>query len=116
VQLPVQAIESGFGSYWDFAALFIEACRALGFASRFVSGYLLVEGAQHLATHAWAEAYLPGSGWRGLDSTSGTLVSEKHIAVAQHRHPEAVPAVSGSFAGKLATPPIMNVDVNVKIL
>lgn len=116
VQSPTQTIESGSGSCRDFATLFIEACRVLGFASRFVSGYLLVEGAQHLATHAWAEVYLPGSGWRGFDSTSGTLVGGNHIAVAQHRHPEAIPPVSGSFVAKLIQPPVMMVNVKVKIL
>ncbi|MCG6936725.1 MAG: transglutaminase family protein [Gammaproteobacteria bacterium] len=116
VQSPQQTIESGSGSCRDFAALFIEACRVLGFASRFVSGYLLVENAQHLATHAWSEVYLPGSGWRGFDSTSGTLAGGDHIAVAQHRHPEAIPPVSGSFVGKPGPLPIMNVNVSVKIL
>jgi transglutaminase-like putative cysteine protease len=116
VQSPRQTIESGSGSCRDFAALFIEACRVLGFASRFVSGYLLVEDAQHLATHAWAEVYLPGSGWRGFDSTSGTLVGGDHIAVANHRHPESIPPVSGSFVGKLSPLPLMSVDVTVKIL
>jgi transglutaminase-like putative cysteine protease len=116
VQSPAQTIDSGSGSCRDFAALFIEASRVLGFASRFVSGYLMVEGAQHLATHAWAEVYLPGSGWRGFDSTSGKLVGGDHIAVAQHRHPESIPPVSGSFVGKLASPPVMSVNVNVNIL
>ncbi len=116
VQSPQQTIESGSGSCRDFAALFIEACRVFGFASRFVSGYLLVENAQHLATHAWSEVYLPGSGWRGFDSTSGTLVGGDHIAVAQHRHPEAIPPVSGSFVGRPEPLPIMRVNVDVKIL
>lgn len=116
VQSPMKTIESGSGSCRDFAALFIEACRVLGFASRFVSGYLLVEDAQHLATHAWAEVYLPGSGWLGFDSTSGTLVGGNHIAVAQHRHPESIPPVSGSFIGKLSPPPVMHVAVSVNIL
>ncbi|MGD8591449.1 MAG: transglutaminase family protein [Gammaproteobacteria bacterium] len=116
VQAPQQTIESGSGSCRDFAALFIEACRVFGFASRFVSGYLLVSDAQHLATHAWSEVYLPGSGWRGFDSTSGTLVGGDHIAVAQHRHPEAIPPVSGSFVGKPKPLPIMRVNVGVKIL
>jgi transglutaminase-like putative cysteine protease len=93
--------------------LFIEACRVLGLASRFVSGYLLVEDAQHLATHAWAEVYLPGSGWRGFDPTSGLLVSGDHIAVAVHRHPEAIPPVAGSFVGTGNAHPKLTVEVSV---
>jgi transglutaminase-like putative cysteine protease len=119
VQSPQQTIELGSGSCRDFAALFIEACRLFGLASRFVSGYLLPpseNAAQHMATHAWSEVYLPGSGWRGFDSTSGTLVGGNHIAVAQHRHPEAIPPVSGSFVGNVRPLPLMNVNVAIKIL
>ena len=118
VQSPRETIELGSGSCRDFAALFIEACRVFGFASRFVSGYLLPtdNADEHLATHAWAEVYLPGSGWRGFDSTSGSLVAGDHIAVAQHRHPEAIPPVSGSFLGKTEPLPTMSVNVGVKIL
>ena len=119
VQSPQQTIELGSGSCRDFAAMFIEACRVFGLASRFVSGYLLLpfeNASQHMATHAWAEVYLPGSGWRGFDSTSGTLVAGNHIAVAQHRHPEAIPPVSGSFIGNSEPRPFMGVNVGVAIL
>lgn len=119
VQSPQQTIESGAGSCRDFATLFIEACRVFGFASRFVSGYLLQpfgNSGQHASTHAWSEVYLPGSGWRGFDSTSGLLVAGDHIAVAHHRHPESIPPVSGSFIGKTKPLPVMTVNVNVTIL
>jgi transglutaminase-like putative cysteine protease len=119
VQSPQQTIEKGSGSCRDFAALFIDACRLFGFAARFVSGYLLLpfeNASEHLATHAWSEVYLPGSGWRGFDSTSGTLVAGDHIAVAHHRHPEAIPPVSGSFIGKSKPMPFLGVNVRVKIL
>jgi transglutaminase-like putative cysteine protease len=119
VQSPHQTIELGTGSCRDFAALFIEACRVFGFAARFVSGYFLPASkgsAENLNTHAWAEVYLPGSGWRGFDSTNATLAAGDHIAVAQHRHPEAVPPVSGSFVGKPEPLPLMMVNVAVEIL
>ncbi|MGR9108506.1 MAG: transglutaminase family protein [Gammaproteobacteria bacterium] len=122
VQSPRRTIESGTGSCRDFAALFIEACRVFGFASRFVSGYLLSppddpeKDAEHSATHAWSEVYLPGSGWRGFDSTSGLPAAGDHIAVAHHRHPEAIPPVSGSFIGKRGSSPQMSVAVDVKVL
>jgi transglutaminase-like putative cysteine protease len=118
VQTPQQTIETGAGSCRDLATLFIEASRVLGLASRFVSGYLLLPISntnQHSATHAWAEVYLPGSGWRGFDSTSGQLVAGNHIAVAHHRHPEAIPPVSGSFIGHTSPPPLMTVTVDVNI-
>ena len=68
------------------------------------------------STHAWAEVYLPGSGWRGFDPTSGTLVSGDHIAVAVHRHPEAIPPVSGSFVGTGNSQATMTVEVKVTTL
>ncbi|MGR9115942.1 MAG: transglutaminase family protein [Gammaproteobacteria bacterium] len=117
VQTPVQTIELLSGSCRDFSTLFIESCRALGLASRFVSGYLFLGGAnqQHQATHAWSEVYLPGAGWRGFDSTSGNRVGGDHIAVAHHRHPEAIPPVSGAFLGPPETPN-MSVEVMVSMV
>lgn len=119
VQSPQQTIAIGSGSCRDLAVLFIEACRVLGLASRFVSGYLLQainNNDQHGTTHAWSEVYLPGSGWWGFDSTSGLLVADDHIPVAHHRHPEAIPPVSGSYTGRPEPQPLMHVHVDVKML
>lgn len=115
VQSPSQTLSSGTGSCRDFATLFIESCRHCGLASRFISGYALNETTApwNTATHAWAEVYLPGSGWRGFDPTSGLLVSGDHIAVAVHRHPEAIPPVSGSFVGTGNAQPELTVEVSV---
>ncbi|WP_411728048.1 transglutaminase family protein [Methyloglobulus sp.] len=118
VQTPAATLTRGTGSCRDFAALFIDACRSLGLAARFVSGYLysptLPKGQG--ATHAWSEVYLPGAGWKGFDSTSGQVVGNQHIAVAVSRHPETVPPVSGAFTlPPTATPqsPVMSVLVEV---
>lgn len=118
VQPPATTLARGRGSCRDVATLFIEACRQYGLASRFVSGYLVSSAAvQDLATtHAWAEVYLPGAGWRGFDSTSGQLVGGDHIAAAVHRHPEAIPPVSGRFVGPPDPQPRMEVSVRVKRL
>lgn len=115
VQSPSQTLSSGTGSCRDFATLFIESCRHCGLASRFISGYVRNETAApwNTATHAWAEVYLPGSGWRGFDPTSGLLVSGDHIAVAVHRHPEAIPPVSGSFIATGNALPQLTVEVRV---
>jgi len=67
----------------------------------------------HTATHAWSEVYLPGSGWRGFDPTSGLVVSGDHIAAAVHRHPEAIPPVAGSFVGSANIRPELSVEVRV---
>ncbi|MEJ2308471.1 MAG: transglutaminase family protein [Gammaproteobacteria bacterium] len=115
VQSPAETLSRGSGSCRDFATLFIEICRACGLASRFISGYLLDEAALPgtPATHAWSEIYLPGSGWRGIDSTSGQVVGGDHIAVAVHRHPQAIPPVAGAFTGPVNAKPGMAVDVEV---
>ena len=115
VQPPDVTLSRAKGSCRDKSTLFIESCRRCGLASRFVSGYLVSSAAvEDLATtHAWAEVYLPGAGWRGFDSTSGQLTGADHIAVAVHRHPEAIPPVSGTFFGPLEPKPKMTVKVEV---
>ena len=118
VQSPSTTLTRGRGSCRDVATLFIEACRYCRLGSRFVSGYLVSTAAVEdvATTHAWAEIYLPGAGWRGFDSTSGQLVGGDHIAVAVHRHPEAIPPVSGYFLGPAEPKPKLEVLVQVERL
>ena len=101
VQTVGQTLEYNAGSCRDFALLFMEATRCLGLASRFVSGYLHAppSAANYGATHAWAEVYLPGAGWKGFDPTVGEIAGTDHIAVAVARLPESVPPIAGSFVG-----------------
>ena len=111
VQSAEETLASGTGSCRDFANLFMAATRHLGLATRFVSGYLHAppSSANFGATHAWAEIYLPGAGWKGFDPTSGEIAGTNHIAVAVARLPELVPPISGSFVG----PPGVSLDVGV---
>lgn len=111
VQTAVQTLGLGNGSCRDFACLFMEAARHLGLAARFVSGYLQVppSNADFGATHAWAEVYLPGAGWKGFDPTLGGIAGAQHIAVAVARLPESVPPVAGAYLG----PPGATLDVGV---
>ena len=115
VQTPATTLFRQAGSCRDFATLFIETCRYLGLAARFVSGYLYspVSAQGQGTTHAWSEVYLPGAGWKGFDSTSGQVVGNDHIAVAVSRHPEAVPPVSGSFFAPIPQSPRLEVAVQV---
>jgi transglutaminase-like putative cysteine protease len=101
VQSPAKTIELNSGSCRDFAALFIEACRSLNLAARFVSGYVFGGSTPGGAasTHAWAEVYLPGAGWKGFDPTSGILTASGHVPVAVARHPEHAMPISGFFSG-----------------
>jgi transglutaminase-like putative cysteine protease len=115
VQSPTATLTKKSGSCRDMATLFIEACRLIGLAARFVSGYLHapVSEAGYGSTHAWSEIYLPGAGWKGFDSTIGEVVGSQHIAVAVSRHPEAVPPIAGAFLGVLDILPTMKVKIEV---
>lgn len=100
VQSAIQTLVFGTGSCRDFAFLFMETVRCLGLAARFVSGYLYAPLIKEIgSTHAWAEVYLPGAGWKGFDPTIGKIVGSDHIAVAVALLPEAVPPVAGSYIG-----------------
>lgn len=116
VQTPAETLAMVSGSCRDMAFLFIEAARLLGFAARFVSGYSFTTLPAEAAgsTHAWAEVFLPGAGWKGFDPTSGGIVGDTHIAVAVGRTPESVPPIAGSFSG--ASLRAMEVDVRVSAL
>jgi transglutaminase-like putative cysteine protease len=118
VQSPAQTLNTRTGSCRDYAALFIEACRCLGLASRFVSGYVHAPATEagNSATHAWAEVYLPGPGWKGFDSTTGEVTGARHIPVAVAWHPETVSPVTGSFIGPSGWPPTLLVDVRVEAM
>ncbi len=118
VQTPAQTLMRGSGSCRDYATLFIAACRCLNFAARFVSGYLHAQTTEtgNATTHAWAEVYLPGTGWKGFDPTTGEVTGTHHIAVAVARDPEAVPPVSGSFIGSVFAAPVLTVNVQVNLL
>lgn len=111
VQSALETLTHGTGSCRDLANLFIESVRYLGFAARFVSGYLHAEPSSinFGSTHAWAEVFLPGAGWKGFDPTVGEIVGTDHIAVAVASSPEQVPPVAGSFTGPTGT----SLDVGV---
>jgi transglutaminase-like putative cysteine protease len=93
------------GSCRDFVVLFIEVCRAVGLAGRFVSGYEAGAETDNRHLHAWAEVYLPGGGWRGYDPTHGLLVAENHIALVASPFPAQTTPVEGKLQtiGAIAT-------------
>jgi transglutaminase-like putative cysteine protease len=88
------------GSCRDLAVLFCDACRVMGIAARFVSGYECASaGNRDPYMHAWAEVYLPGIGWRGYDPSRGLVVSNGHVAVAAGFHHDLASPVAGWFSG-----------------
>ena len=86
------------GSCRDLTIVFMEACRAMGLAARFVSGYQEGDREQDSRDlHAWAEVYLPGGGWRGYDPTLGLAVCDRHVALVASAIPSYAAAVTGQI-------------------
>jgi transglutaminase-like putative cysteine protease len=101
-QSPIETLNRGWGSCRDFAVLFMEAVRCLGFGARGVSGYLYNPSASAIgagSTHAWADVYVPGSGWIAYDPTNGTIDSGDLIRVAVTRDISQAVPIAGSFVG-----------------
>lgn len=107
VQTPAETLQTGSGTCRDFAFLFMEAARHLGYAARFVSGYLhdsaTAQGGADTAilgagaTHAWAEVFLPGAGWVEFDPTNAIVAGKDLIRVATTRTPSQAMPIQGSF-------------------
>jgi transglutaminase-like putative cysteine protease len=114
VQLPCDTLERRSGSCRDYAVLMMEAARHLGFAARFVTGYVQLAVGQHGATHAWTEIFLPGLGWQGFDPTNDKPAGVEHVAVAVARSQEQAMPITGSFAGPAGAFEALDVVVRVE--
>jgi transglutaminase-like putative cysteine protease len=104
-QPPIRTLERRFGSCRDFAVLFAEAARSLGFGARIVSGYLyhpdqmIAASGDAGSTHAWAEVFVPGAGWITFDPTNRSVGGANLIPVAVARDIRQAMPVAGSFVG-----------------
>jgi len=120
VQSPRETLESKQGSCRDFATLIIEAVRRLGYAARFVSGYVYTpepnapEKTAPGATHAWVQVFLPGAGWIPFDPTNNLIGGTDLIRVGVARHASFATPVSGTWTGTKDDYLGMTVLVSVK--
>ncbi|MDN3272886.1 transglutaminase family protein [Frankia sp. RB7] len=119
-QTPAETLGLQQGTCRDFALLMIEAARSLGFAARFITGYIYVpdrDGPVRLgggSTHAWCSIYIPGSGWVEFDPTNGIVGNRELIRVGVARTPAQAIPLSGSYWGDPEDEAGMEVTVNVK--
>ena len=119
-QTPIETLNRRKGTCRDYAMLMIEAARALGFAARFVSGYVYNPTARetHVGggnTHAWVRIYLPGSGWVEFDPTNGIIGSRGLIRVAVARDIYQAVPISGTWAGFPGSFIDMTVGVDISV-
>jgi transglutaminase-like putative cysteine protease len=120
VQSASETLQTRRGTCRDFAVLMIEGARALGFAARFVSGYIFVpegdprDGGGRGSTHAWVQVYLPGAGWVDFDPTNRIFGNRNLIPVAVAWHPAQAVPLWGSFFGSAAD--FIGMDVTVRVV
>jgi transglutaminase-like putative cysteine protease len=105
-QTPLETLERGWGSCRDLAVLLIEAARSLGFGARVVTGYLYspradcsIASVSAGTTHAWADIYVPGSGWISFDPTNATIGGGDLIRVAVTRDISQAVPIAGTYVG-----------------
>ncbi len=119
IQSPGETLRLRSGSCRDFALLMMEAARSLGFAARFVSGYIFVpnvaaaDAAGGGSTHAWLQVYLPGAGWVDFDPTNNIVGNRNLIRVAVAWDPKQALPLWGTFIGAASS--FIGMDVSVRV-
>jgi transglutaminase-like putative cysteine protease len=117
IQEPLETIQLNSGSCRDYATLFVACARTLGVAARFVSGYVYDPHLdQNLPgdMHAWAEVFLPGAGWRGIDPTYGLFCNNAYVPVAHAVVAESINPIQGSYYSPEPAKAQLTSDVRIR--
>jgi len=114
----LQALHLRRGVCQDFAHVMIAACRSLGLAARYVSGYLSTrppQGQPRLlgsdASHAWVAVWCPQEGWVDFDPTNNVRPALEHVTLAWGRDYGDVAPLRGVMRGGTAAKPQVEVTV-----
>ena len=112
-----ETLALGIGACRDFSVLLVDVLRGLGLAARLASGYLCEFGHGEKraegSLHAWAEAYLPGAGWVGMDPTNGTFCDHRHLTAAVGLTPADIAPVAGNYYHKTHVPSQMTASLQI---
>lgn len=107
-----EALGSGHGVCQDHAHIFISAARLMDFPARYVSGYLMMnDRVDQEASHAWAEAYVPGIGWVGFDVSNDISPDERYVRIATGLDYKDAAPVSGLRFGDSGETMIVSIQV-----
>ena len=118
-QPPLFTLHQRRGTCRDFALFMMEAVRSLGFAARFVTGYIYVPSRDKTtrlgggSTHAWCQVYVPGAGWVEFDPTNGIVGNRDLIRVGVARTPAQAIPLHGTYDGRKSDFLDLSVQVNV---
>lgn len=99
---PEETLRTRFGACRDLAGLYVDACRAMRLAARFVSGYVYSPDEPEAYLHAWADVFLPGPGWRGYDPSAGLAETDAHVCCTRAANLADAGPVRGTFRSSTA--------------
>ncbi len=107
----IEAFAAARGVCQDHAHVMIGMARTIGFAARYVSGYLCPIGDAAAASHAWAEVYVENLGWVGFDAANRQCPDERYVRIACGRDYRDAAPVRGVRRGGIAE--TLEVDVRI---
>ena len=95
-----QAMELKAGVCQDHVHIFSAIARELGYPTRYVSGYLMIDGQKDQeATHAWADVHVDTLGWVGFDISNSISPDARYVRLGTGFDYQDTVPVSGVRVG-----------------